>query len=687
VYGSRVALSSAILMIGTVQRPECLAGILAVFLDKSCGDAPIGMSKQTSHVYEFGAFRVDAGQGLLTREGQVVPLAPKAFDILLVLVESGGLVIAKEELMTRVWPDSFVEETNISRNIFTLRQALGDQCIETVPKRGYRFVAPVSQPSIEDGEALILEERSRSRIVVQEEQDLQESDEPRLVLESTGALSVTPLPRRSVVSRRQLAVAGVAVIAVAAAYYFRTRLQPTFAPIRSIAVLPFKPIEASNRDESLELGMADTLITKLGSLRQILVRSTGSVRKFSDLGQDPVSAGRELTVDAVLDGSVQRSGDRIRVTARLTRVDDGASLWSEQFDEKYTDIFALQDSVSRKVASALSLKLTGVEQKVLAKHYTENAEAYKLYVQGRFYWNKFTEAGLKKSIEYYNQALENDPKYALAYSGLSSAYSVLGLNYLPASETFPQAKECAQKALDLDESLAPAHESMGAVKIFGDWDWEGAQKHLKRAMEIEPNYAEPHQLYAHCLGVMGRVDEALSEMRRAHELDPLSVVINRDLGRTYLFAHQYDDAFRHSQDVVNLDPSSARDHSLLARLYEATGSYDKAIDEYLKADALSQTAETVAALRGAWAASGWKGYWEKRLEIANERAKHAYVPAEEIAEIYARLGQKDSAIVWVQKACEMRSMNPYYLKLDPMYDPLRSDPRFGALLNRMGFSQ
>jgi DNA-binding winged helix-turn-helix (wHTH) protein/TolB-like protein len=668
------------------------------------------MSKQTNQMYEFGAFRIDAGEGLLTREGEIVPLAPKVFDMLLVLVESGGHLIAKEELMTRVWPDSFVEEANISRNIFTLRKALGDEYIETVPKRGYRLVAPVVPLTLEDGEALILEERSRSRIIVQEQEDLQEVDQPQpgseisvaSPLDATqGSTLEACAPRvkpmgglaKKSASRGRFAVAVLALIALAVvAYYCRTKSQPASAPIRSIAVLPFKPIVADNRDESLELGMADTLITKLGNLRQILVRSTGSVRRFSDLGGDPLAAGRELKVDSVLDGNIQRSGDRIRVTVRLTRVADGASLWSDQFDEKYTDIFALQDSVSRKVASALSLRLTGEEKQLLSKHYTENPEAYKLYVQGRFYWNKFTKAGLEKSIECYNKALENDSGYALAYSGLSDAYAVLGLNFLPASQTTPRAREYAMKALELDESLAEAHTSMGGIALFSDWDWAGAAVHLRRAIEIKPNYAEPHSLYAHYLGIVGRTDDALEEMRRAHELDPLSVVINRDLGRTYIFAHRYDDAFKHLHGLVDLDPNTGVEHGLLGRVYELTGSYDKAIDEYLKANALpgsqlSKSPEAGAALRDAYARSGWKGYWEKFVEIEIGRAKDTYVLEESIAEAYIRLGQKDSALEWVQKGCEIRSMNPYYLKLDPIYDPLRSDPPFAALLQRMGLAQ
>src|SRR5258706_2703572 len=363
------------------------------------------MSQPIKHLYEFGPFRLDATERLLLRAEEVVPLTPKVFDLLLALVENGGHVLSKDELLQRVWPDSFVEEANLSRNIFTLRKALGEDTdeqryIETVPRRGYRFVASVmSWPKESDD--LVVAERARSRIMIEQEEETGRTETIVVSRRRLGALTLAAC----------VAVSGLGLVA----YWWlagRTRLEAARLGKGSISVLPFKPLVAESRDEALEMGMAETLITSLSNLREMSVRPTSAVRQYTELQQDAVAAGRELQVESVLDASIQKSGDRLRVVARLVRIKDGATLWSDKFDEKFTDIFAIQDRLSERMTAALAVRLTGEERKLLAKRYTENSEAYQLYLKGRYFWSKFTNEGLKKSIGFFEQAIEKDPGYA-----------------------------------------------------------------------------------------------------------------------------------------------------------------------------------------------------------------------------------------------------------------------------------
>ena len=322
-------------------------------------------------------------------------------------------------------------------------------------------------------------------------------------------IAFAPNPRGTE-SVLECAVMLMVVAAIAYALLFRRAPGVRPPEIKSLAVLPFKPLVADHRDESLEMGMADTLIVRLSSLREVTVRPISSVRKFSGLEQDAVAAGRELGVESVLDGQIQRWGDRIRVTARLIGVGDGKQLWADQFDEKFSDVFTVQDLISEKVTSALELKLTGEEQKRLTKHYTENPEAYQLYVNGRFYWERRTPEGLKKAIEYFEQAIGKDPNYALAYAGLADSYAHLGVFHLPPKEAFPKAKEAALNALRIDDRLAEAHAALGHNKVQYEYDWAGAEREYQRAIELNPNYVNAHHFYALYLSMMGRFDEGIA---------------------------------------------------------------------------------------------------------------------------------------------------------------------------------
>jgi DNA-binding winged helix-turn-helix (wHTH) protein/TolB-like protein/Flp pilus assembly protein TadD len=650
------------------------------------------MSQKTKHFYEFGAYRVDLANHLLLRGGEVVALPPKAFDILLALVEESGQVLQKDDLMRRVWPDSFVEEANLSHHIFTLRKALGEdkngaRYIETIPRRGYRFVASVTQVRDESDE-IIVAERSRSHIVIDQSQETITDFEQVIAGQSDEAKVPEDkrLKGRPTVGIKPLMVAGPAIVIVlgVASYFWITSEKNQPPNLKSIAVLPFKPMVAESHDEYLELGMADTLITRLGSLKQIDVRPTSAVRKYTDLHQDAVEAGRELQVDSVLDGGIQRQGDRLRVTIRLLKVKDGTTLWADKFDERYTDIFAVQDAISERLARALALKLGGQGEGVLNKRYTTNLEAYQLFLRGRYYWSRFDPQDLETSIKFFNAALEKDPTYALAYSGLANAYSVMGIyGPLVPKDAYPKAREAALKALELDDNLAAAHVSLGAVMVCHDWDWPGAEMEFKRAIELDPANIDAHTLYGYCLQATGRADEAVAEMRRAHEIDPVWSVAINDVANALYFARRYDEAIEHAQNSLKLK-SNLRLLCIMGQSYLEKGMTGQAIAAFRQALNIQAN--------HAWAHAGL-GYTYAKLgkrsealeaidQLKNNRNRLTVIP-HSIAAIYGALGEKDQALDWLEKAYKDRNPYMWYLKLDPRFDSLRSDERFTAFLRRI----
>ena len=444
------------------------------------------MSNRTKHLYRFGPFELDAAKRLLLREGEPVPLTPKVFDTLLVLVENSGQVLEKDELMKKLWPDAVVEENNLNQCISTLRKALQESAgehryIVTIPGRGYQFVASVTEPPVDEAGPT-----APSGVV----------DHRWRLTRNAWIVSV-------------LAAASVMVMGYLwrAVWPGRTARE---ARVRSIAVLPFKSLGLLEGDEYLGLGLADALITRLGNVPGTLVRPTSSVVRYTDPSLDPVAAGRQLKVDSVLDGKIQRSGDRIRLTVQLLRVDDGAPLWADRFDESFTDIFSVQDSISEQVTRALLLRLTAPEKQRVTRRYTANAEAYRAYLKGRYYWSKSTPEGLDKAIEAFQQAIEIDPNYALAYAGLADCYvfgSGLGR---PLRERVPKARAAIEKALKIDDGLAEAYAPQAYIKLSYDWDWEGAERDFKRAIDLNPSYATARQWYAECLSFQGRSEDRKS---------------------------------------------------------------------------------------------------------------------------------------------------------------------------------
>lgn len=639
------------------------------------------MNEPKNHIYEFGDFRIDAGRRLLLRSGgEPVPLTPKVFDTLLYLVEHSGVILDKDSLMAAIWPDIVVEENNLSQNIYTLRRVLGEsrgehRYIMTVPGRGYRFVADVRTDT--NGDEPEGTEDSWLR------------PDERQAVETNGEAASNLNQRAGNQNRRDLSALLACIIVVglgiAVFYFWRTRTQPADAtPIKIIAVLPFKPLVAENRNESLEFGMADTLIARLSGSREVVVRPLSSVRRYTDLEQDSQAAGRELNVESVLDGHIQTWGDRIRVTARLVSVADGKQLWAGQFDEKFTDIFAVQDSISERVAEALTLPLSGNDRKRLTKRYTENAEAYQLYLKGRFFVGKRTLTQLRKGIEFYQQAIEVDPNYALAYAGLAQAYRALSLYDVPPRETFPKAKAAAAKALEIDETLAEAYTSLGSIKFWFDWDWDGAEREFRRAIDLNPNNADAHRSYAHLLSNTGRHEEAITEMQRAREIDPLSLIINALEGMFLFHAGRDNEAIARFQKTFELDPNFWVAHVNLGQVYIRQKMYPEAIAELSKAREFSEGNTTAISLLGyALAVSGNREQARAVLDELNRLSNERYVPPNSIAMIYNGLDERDETLDWLEKAYEQRDVRMTFLKVDPKWDKLRSDPRFISLIKRM----
>lgn len=587
------------------------------------------MNEKPKCLYEFGPFHIDVARRLLLRGGETVPLAPKVFDTLLALVENSEHELSKDDLMKRVWPDSFVEEGNLTFNIFTLRKALGErpnehQYIVTIPGRGYRFVAAVM----------------------------------KVVDESAGGLAQAP-----------------ATIGVREETH-----------VGSCAVLPFKSLGASGDDQYLGMGMTDALITKLSNIHQIVVRPTSAVRKYAETEQDPVAAGRELRVQSVLEGSIRRAGDRIRVTAQLVSVRDGVPLWADKFDVSFTDIFAVEDLVSEQMTKALTLKLTGNEKKLLTKRYTDNSEAYGAYLRGRYHSNKWT-LGFKSEIKYFNQAIQIDPTYALAYAGLADAYYRASTVLLPPNEAMPKAREASLKAVEMDDSLAEAHASLGVAREYCDWDLAEAEKEFRRAIELNPNYALGRLWFGLYLTEMGRLDESIAELQQAQQLDPLSLEINAFIALPFYCARQYDRAIEQLEKTLEIDPIYPQADYFLGWAYEQKCELAQAIAQYQKSvDLIPHFPMGLAALGHAFAVWGKKDEARKMLEQLNERSSQVYVSPYDVALVHIGLGETDRAFELLEKAFEERSVWMVRLNVDLRLDSLRSDPRFVDLVRRVGLA-
>lgn len=656
------------------------------------------MSNHYKHFYEFGSFRLDVGERLLLCDDKPVPLQPKAFDILLVLVRNSNHLVGKDELMQAIWPDAFVEEGNLTLNVSLLRKALGERknshtprYIETVSKRGYRFVASVRE--VRSEEAHPIEENPNGSHTIADESETINSKNRTADELNTAQVTAkvdSAIKREPKEQRRRLLI-GIALVAgltlAASLFWIPKRTKDTPAgnlTARSLAVLPFKSLDAEHSDDYLGVGMTDTLITKLSNVRQLVVRPTSAVLKYTGQ-QDTLAAGRELEVSAVLEGSIQRVNERMRVTVRLINVRDGATVWAEKFDENLTDVLAMQDAISEQVAVALVTRLTGDERKQLTKRHTANIEAYQLYLKGAFYLHKGSPEAWKQSIEYFKQAIEKDSHYALPYAGLSVSYNLLcGFGVLMPQEGMSKAKEAALKALEIDDTLGDSHLALALVLWGYDWNWPEAEKEFKRAIELSPSYSPTHNTYAHFLMSMGRIEEALAESRLALELNPNDSYMIEDLAWHYLIARQYDQAIEQCRRALERDSSAYGPHLYLGWAYEQRGMYQEAITELQRARELAtDSPHTLAALGHAYAASGNRIEAQRILDELKKPSKQNYVSPYFAAIIYAGLGENDQALENLQKAYEHRMAELVLLKMEPRFDGLRSDPRFQDLLRRV----
>src|ERR1700691_5717513 len=639
-------------------------------------------SPPPNSVVRFGTYEVSLQSGEVRKAGLRIRVQQQPMKLLEILLECKGEVVTREEFRSRVWPNENFGDFDLALNIAIgkLRSALGDSAenprfIETLPKRGYRFIADVS---VVDGDPRAKGSGSAAG-------DLAETEPP----DKREAATLVVAPRRQMWPARRIIVAGalVLILPILAIWLFRSRERASTG-IRSLAVLPLENLSGDAAQNYFADGMTDELITDLAQISALRVISRTSVMVYKGARKPLPQIGRELNVDAVVEGTVLRFGDQVRITAQLIEAATDKHLWSQSYEGELRDTLALQDRVARAIAEQIQINLTPREQAALKNVKAVNPQAYESYLKGRYFWNKRTAEGLKVALAYFKQAIEEDPKYAQAYSGLADTYALSGdwqYAVMTPKEAFPEAKAAALKALELDNTLGEAHNSLAFVLDGFDWDFDAAGKEFRRAIELNPGYATAHHWYAWHLSLLGRFDEAIAEMKRAQNLDPLSLIINADLAELLGLAHSYDESIRQSRKTIEMDPNFALAHNHLAQAYLQKHMYDEAVAELQEAVKLSGDSPTcVANLARAYVASGKRSEAVKWLGDLKKRSNPGYSNASEIAVIYASLGDTDQAMNWLEKGYENR-FNPGVL-LRPGFDPLRSDLRFQNLVRRIGLS-
>jgi len=628
--------------------------------------------------------------GELRQRGQKIRLQEQPFQVLSALLERPGEVVSREELRRRLWPaDTFVDfDHSLNAAIKRLRDALGDAAdtpifIETLARRGYRFIAPIDGSSELSNAAKSIPEKANSTAVTQSS------------MEST-AVRQNWLP----LHRWQLALTTVAVLMAAAVLFaldvdgLRSRLLLPSTPavaqpqIGSLAVLPLTNLSGDTEQEYFADGMTEELINELSRIGSLKVVSRTSVMQYKGERKKPLSQiGRELNVDAVMEGAVLRSGNRVRITGQLIEATSDHHLWARSYERDLKDVLALQDEVARDIAEEIRIKLTPKERTLLTQAHTVNPEAHEAYLKGRYFYERLSVAGFKEGLKYYQQAIKLDPGYAPAYVGLAASYKELGVfDGLPPREAAASASEAVQKALALDNTSGDAHAVLGNIHFLWDWDWAGADREFKRAMELGPPSTDTRIPYAVYLSAIGKHEEAIAVMREARTLDPISQPANTMLGTVYYWAHRFDEAIDQFQKTLELRPDSSLDHYVLGLCYDRKGMYSEAMEEYLKSKKLGgAAAEKLTTLREAFVKSGRSGLLREELKSDIASSKGHYINPYWIAEKYARLDEKDQAFQWLEKVYEERSHHLALINTEPTVDNLHSDPRFQDLLRRMNF--
>ena len=653
-------------------------------------------------ILAFGDFCVNANKRLLlTGNGDSVPLMPKAFDTLLYLVARSGKIVSKDELMSAIWADRIVEENNLTQNISILRRVLGEKhgenrFIATVPGQGYKFVAEVR---VQDCAARSVESAAGAssplELVVQPSLQPLPQSSPQSFPQTSPQFSADSDRRHKAANAKNptrpwlvaLALIGIVGFSAAGFYFWRGNTTPAIAAtVKTVAVLPFKPLVGEARNEALEMGITDTLINKISSSDEIIVRPFSSVRRYRSLEQDSMQAGQELGVDSVLEGSIQTVGEQIRISARLIRARDGKQLWSGKFDEKFTDIFSVQDSISERVLAALDLKLNSTLRKRVTKRYTDNAEAYQLYMKGNFHASKIILPEAKKGVAYYQQAIALDPNYVLPYVGLARAYTTFSLSgEVPASEAMPLGKAAAIRALELDDTLAESHIAVGLIAFWYDWNWREAEKRYQRAMAIDPNNPLSYFYYAHLNSNSGRHEDAIAMGKRARELDPLSLITNSLEGQFNFYGGRYDEAISRLRKTLELEPTFWHPHLILSMVYTEKGMFAEAVAEADQAAKLAGGNVQAMSMKGHALAKAGK-LVEARAVLAElqQAALTRYVAPYNFAIIHNALGETDAAFDYLEKAFAGRSVLMVFLRVDPKWSNLKNDKRYQDLLLRTG---
>lgn len=619
-------------------------------------------------VYEFGDFILEGGRRRLLRRGSGAPrggqplgLTAKAFDTLRYLIEHRGETVDKDTLLRVIWPGVIVEENSLTQVISALRQVLGEapgenRYIATVPRKGYRFVAEVTEPS-------------------------------PLAVQGVTAPATGVISRGTKRSLRPvwMSAAVITVLVAVGAYLLQRGVghDPPRAN-HTLAVLPFKPLLLAERDESLELGMTESMITSIGARGGVMISPLSSVRRYAAHEQDPLAVGRALHVEAVLDGSLQHHGDQLRVSVRLLRVADGRQLWGNQFEGNFNRIFGVQEQISAKVAETLSGRSTAagaVAPQTLGG--TKDSTAYLLYANGRYALARSTEPSLVLAMGYFEQAIARDPQFALAHAGLADCYMVMGIFGMRSpGETFPRARDAVLKALQIEPRLAAAYATLGHIKLQYDRDWDGAEADFARAIEIDASLSEPHMYWGVLLGMRGELDRGLEELRQAQQLEPLLTLPKTRAGSLLYFAHRYDEAIAQLTESLALDDRPGIAHAALGRAYMHTGRYDFALAEFAKIR--GPTPGSFGDVGQALALSGRRADALAELDRVLKLSTQRYVSAVDIASIYAALDDTDNALAWLDRALQQRASTLGFLAQNPAFDALHGNPRFAAIVDQVG---
>jgi len=615
-------------------------------------------------VYEFAEFRLDPANQLLLCNGVPVSLTPKVFSTLVLLVERHGQLVEKDEFMRQLWPGTFVEDAALAENISRLRRALGEhagELIATVPKRGYRFIGEV-------------------RTLAPRESESERNDVHR------------PGRRRALagIAIAGLLLCGLAYVYVASRHDVAAAVP---APIHSLAVLPLDNLSGDPAQDYFADGITDELITQLARISALRVISRTSSMRLKGTRKSLPEIARDLDVEAVVEGTVVRWPGRVRVTVQVIQVNPEKHLMAERYDRRLDDIASVQGQLAREISEAIRIKLTPQEQTRLAGMRPINSEAYEAFLKGRYYWGRRTEATTVKAMESFQQAIEKEPEYAAAYAGLADSYFSLALaealqEVMPPNDAFPKAREAANRALEIDSTLAEPHAALGMVKFNYDRDWKGSEQEFKLAIDLNGNYANAHHWYAMSLMWLDRFDEALAQVRRARELDPLSLVINANLGFVLAVARRHGEGIEQVRRTLEMDPNFAHAHFRLGQIEVMRGRYAQAIPELEKAISLSGGSPRATAELGvAYALQGNRKAAVKLLGVLRDRSQQRYVSPVNLALIYGGLGDKDRTLEWLDKAYAERSPTLSLLRVTPAFESVRTDPRFRLLVTRIGLPQ